>query len=100
MRVLFDQGTPTPLRDVLVEHHVETAYERGWSALENGELLEVAEAEGFDVFVTTDRNLQYQQTSEGGIAIKIGGGAQSRASRARTSLPLGRLAIRYVSRMP
>ena len=65
MRVLFDQGTPAPLRDVLVDHHVETAYERGWSAFENGELLQVAEAEGFDVFVTTDRNLQYQQNLSG-----------------------------------
>ena len=61
MRVLFDQGTPVPLRDSLGEHDVSTAYERGWSTLKNGDLLDVAEKEGFEVLVTTDRNLRYQQ---------------------------------------
>lgn len=61
MRVLFDQGTPVPLRDALRGHTVETAYERGWSALKNGELIAVAEQAGFEVFVTTDKNLKYQQ---------------------------------------
>lgn len=61
MRVLFDQGTPAPLRQLLLEHEVETAYERGWSSLQNGELIAAAEVEGFAVFVTTDRNLKYQQ---------------------------------------
>jgi hypothetical protein len=61
MRVLFDQGTPAPLRQLLLGYEVETAYERGWSNLQNGELIAVAEAAGFSVFVTTDRNLKYQQ---------------------------------------
>ena len=61
MRVLFDQGTPAPLRRSLTEHQVETAHERGWSTLRNGELSSAAEDEGFDVFVTTDSNLRYQQ---------------------------------------
>lgn len=61
MRVLFDQGTPVPLRRALPGHQVETAHERGWSRLQNGALLSAAEADGFDVFVTTDRNLKYQQ---------------------------------------
>jgi hypothetical protein len=65
MRVLFDQGTPAPLRHALVGHRVFTAYEQGWSALKNGELLAVAEADGFDVFVTTDTNLRYQQNLAG-----------------------------------
>jgi uncharacterized protein (DUF433 family) len=59
--VLFDQGTPAPLRHALVGHTVETAYERGWSSLKNGELIAVAESVGFGVFVTTDKNLKYQQ---------------------------------------
>jgi hypothetical protein len=42
-------------------HQVETVYERGWSSLKNGELLIQAEASGFDVLVTTDQNLKYQQ---------------------------------------
>ena len=61
MRVLFDQGTPAPLRHLLSGHEVETDYERGWSSLQNGDLIAAAEADGFDVFVTTDRNLKYQQ---------------------------------------
>ena len=61
MRVLFDQGTPAPLRQLLLGHEVETAYERGWSSLQNGDLIAAAEAAGFAVFVTTDRNLKYQQ---------------------------------------
>lgn len=61
MRVLFDQGTPAPLRHGLPLHSVETAFERGWSALRNGDLLQAAENAGFDVMITTDQNLQYQQ---------------------------------------
>ncbi|HTE14156.1 MAG TPA: DUF5615 family PIN-like protein [Burkholderiales bacterium] len=61
MRVLFDQGTPVPLRQFLTRHEVVTAYERGWSTLKNGELLDAAEKDGFEVLVTTDTNLQYQQ---------------------------------------
>jgi predicted nuclease of predicted toxin-antitoxin system len=58
MRILFDQGTPVPLKDHLSGHKVETAHELGWSRLTNGELL--ASAEGrFDVLVTTDRNLRH-----------------------------------------
>lgn len=65
MRVLFDQGTPAPLRHALVGHVVETAYQRGWSQLKNGELLATAEADGFEVLVTTDANLENQQNLAG-----------------------------------
>ena len=61
MRVLFDQGTPAPLRRVLSQHEVATAFERGWSTLKNGELISVAEANGFQILITTDTNLKYQQ---------------------------------------
>ena len=61
MRVLFDQGTPAPLRHLLPGHDVATAYERGWSTLKNGELLASAESSGFEVLVTTDTHLKYQQ---------------------------------------
>ena len=61
MRILFDQGTPVPLRRSLLDHVVETVYERGWSTLQNGALLTAAEGEGFEVFITTDQNLKYQQ---------------------------------------
>lgn len=61
MRVLFDQGTPVPLRHALAGHSVSTAYELGWATLKNGELLRSAEEKGFEVLVTTDTNLKYQQ---------------------------------------
>ena len=61
MRVLFDQGTPDPLRESLTLHRVSTAYERGWSKLRNGELLDAAEREAYEVLVTTDTSLKYQQ---------------------------------------
>lgn len=61
MRVLFDQGTPAPLRKHLHQHNVSTAYELGWGNLENGALLQCAENQGFEVLVTTDQNLKYQQ---------------------------------------
>jgi predicted nuclease of predicted toxin-antitoxin system len=65
MKILFDQGAPVPLRNYLPKHTVETAYERGWSSLKNGELLTVAEAEGFDILLTTDQNLHHQQNLSG-----------------------------------
>ena len=61
MKVLFDQGIPVPLRRYLEHHSVSTAYEMGWSTLQNGELLAAGEAQGFDILVTTDTNLKYQQ---------------------------------------
>ncbi len=61
MRFLFDHGTPAPLRRDLPQHSVETAYERGWANLQNGDLLRAAEDAGFEVMITTDQNLQYQQ---------------------------------------
>jgi hypothetical protein len=61
MLVLFDQGTPVRIRDSLANHSVRTAREQGWSTLLNGELLRQAEKAGFEVLLTTDKNLVYQQ---------------------------------------
>jgi hypothetical protein len=61
MLILFDNGVPAPLRHSLKRHTVVEAIERGWASLVNGELLEVAEAEGFEVLLTTDKNIRYQQ---------------------------------------
>ncbi len=65
MKILFDQGTPVPLRNHLPKHAIETLYEKGWSNLENGDLLREAEAAGFEVLITTDQNLRYQQNLSG-----------------------------------
>ena len=59
-----------PLREHPNTHQVETAFEMGWSTLTNGELLARAEQEGFEVFVTTDKNLPHQQ-NVGGLSIAI-----------------------------
>jgi hypothetical protein len=65
VRVLFDQGTPAPLRHLLIGHSVETAFELGWGTLQNGALITAAEDAGFEVFLTTDKNLKYQQNLVG-----------------------------------
>lgn len=61
MLILFDQGTPVGIRDSLHGHVVKTAHQQGWSTLLNGELLRAAEEAGFDILLTTDKNLAYQQ---------------------------------------
>ncbi len=61
MKILFDQGTPVPLRRFLQPGVVNTAAELGWSELENGKLPAAAEAAGFDLMITTDQNLRYPQ---------------------------------------
>ena len=65
MRVLFDQATPVPIRAYLEGHDVRTAAQQGWDTLKNGELLAAAEAEGFEVLLTTDKNMPYQQNLVG-----------------------------------
>ena len=59
-RVLFDEDVPRQLRRELPEFFVRTVQEQGWSALRNGQLLRTASAD-FDVLLTADKNLQYQQ---------------------------------------
>jgi hypothetical protein len=72
VRILFDQGTPAPLRHALVGHTVETAFELGWSTLQNGALIAAAESHGFEVLLTTDKNLKHQQNLAGrGLAVVV-----------------------------
>jgi hypothetical protein len=61
MRILFDNGTPRGLTRYLVGHSVEEARDRGWEELANGALIDAAELAGFDLMVTTDKNIHYQQ---------------------------------------
>ncbi len=77
MRVLFDQATPVPLRPFLQGHTVRTAAQEKWDRLRNGELLNAAEAAGFDVLLTTDKNMRYQQNlADRKIAIVVLGRQQ------------------------
>jgi hypothetical protein len=66
LRILFDKNVPVGARTFLPGHEVHTVVETGWpDQLENGELLEVAEKSGFDVMVTSDQNIRYQQNLSG-----------------------------------
>jgi hypothetical protein len=77
MLILLDHSTPAPLRYALKGHVVVEAVERGWEKLVNGELLTVAEDADFEVFVTADKNIRYQQNLLGRkIAIVVLGNAQ------------------------
>ena len=77
MRVLFDHGTPAPLQPFLTGHTVVDAKAQGWDTFKNGDLLTAAEAAGFDVLITTDKNMRYQQNlSSRTIAIVVLGNAQ------------------------
>ena len=77
MLVLFDQGTPVPIRPFLRAHTVQTTAQRGWDKLKNGELLKAAEDAGVDVLVTPDKNIRYQQNLKiHSIAIVVLGNSQ------------------------
>ena len=60
MKVLLNECVPRKLRRELADHEVLTVTQHGWSGIENGELLALAQEE-FDVFLTVDQNLTYQQ---------------------------------------
>ena len=61
MLILFDQATPVPIRPFLKGHTVRTAAQQGWDTLQNGELLNAAEDAGFEMLLTPDKNMRYQQ---------------------------------------
>ncbi len=92
MKILFDQGTPAPLRSYLPEHSVDTLTEKGWSNKDNGELLDLAECEGYDILVTTDQNLRHQQSLESrriGIVVLLSTAATARRISAGQSRRFG-----------
>ena len=85
MKVLLDECVPRRLRSELAEHEVLTVTERGWSGIKNGQLLVLAEVE-FDVFLTVDQNLRYQQNLKAfniGVVLLM-----ARNNRLKTLLPL------------
>jgi hypothetical protein len=79
MRVLFDHGTPAPLIPFLVGHTVTKAKDVGWHTLVNGDILNAAEQAGFEVLLTTDKNMVKQQNLKNrAIAIVVVGNSQWR----------------------
>ena len=94
MRILLDESLPHRLRVAFPGHEVATVAEVGWSGRQNGELLQLAAAR-FDLFVTADQNLQYQQNLSSlplSIAVLAG-----RDNRFETLLPL---ATQLLARLP
>ena len=72
MRILLDECVPRPIRRELPGHDVRTVTEMGWSGKQNGELLRLIQAYPFDVFLTVDQNLRYQQDLRGaGVAVIV-----------------------------
>jgi hypothetical protein len=72
VKILFDQGVPVPLRRALTGHDITTAFELGWSLLTDGQILDATQSHGFDVLVTTDKNLRFQQVlSRRGFSIVV-----------------------------
>lgn len=69
MQILLDHNTPAPLRYALRGHTVDTAFERGWAELTNGDLLAAAESAGFEVLITSDQGIRYQLESSGAEAL-------------------------------
>lgn len=61
MKVLFDNGTPNPIARSLTGHDIAFARRVGWHELKNGDLIRQAEEAGFDLLLTTDKNIRYQQ---------------------------------------
>ncbi len=90
MRVLFDHGTPSGIARGLAGHEVTEARERGWDRISNGALLVAAEAAAFDLLLTTDKRIRYQQNLTGRkIAIVVLGNSTWRVVR----LYLDRIAL-------
>ena len=65
MRILFDHGTASGIARSLTDHQVTEAIARGWDRISNGELLTRAEDARFDLILTTDKNIRYQQNLKG-----------------------------------
>jgi predicted nuclease of predicted toxin-antitoxin system len=71
VKILFDHNVPKRLRQLLPNHDIATASEMGWAELGNGDLLACAEANGFEVMITGDKNLSYQQNLTGRVLALI-----------------------------
>jgi len=85
MKVLIDECIPRKLKNSFPEHHCLTAPEAGLSGQKNGRLLSLAEDAGFDLFLTMDKSLQYQQNLSGrSIAILV---VRPKSNRLKDLLP-------------
>lgn len=82
MRILFDHGTPSGLAAAFLGNEGTEARDRGWDRVSNGELLNLADEAGFDLLLTTDKRIRYQQNlSERRVAIIVLGNSPGRLVR-------------------
>ena len=80
-----NQATPVPIRQFPIGHTVRTAAQQHWDTLQNVELLTVAGHAGFEVFLTTDKNMRYQQNMAGRTIAVVVIGVQRWPALNRTS---------------
>jgi hypothetical protein len=77
MKILFDNGTPKPIGAVSLATRSNMRDVLGWHELKNGELIQRAEEAGYEVLLSTDKNIRYQQNLKGRkIALVILGNPQ------------------------
>ena len=87
MRILFDQGTPSGIARALTGHKVTEAVDCGWDRISNGALISLAESAGFELLLTTDKNLRYQQNlKDRRIAVVVLGNSTWRFVRPHLAL--------------
>ena len=97
MRILFDHGTPSGIAGSLSSHEVTEARDRGWDRVSNGDLLKLAEAAGFDLLLTRDKRIRYQQNlANRKIAIVVLGNSTWRIVR----LHLDRISLAVSEAIP
>ena len=95
MRLLLDECVPRKFKQELPGHEVSTAREMGWSGKRNGELLVLMLERGFDVFVTADQNVEFQQNVKAsGIAVIV---LSARTNRLKELRPLAPEVLRVLS---
>ena len=88
MRILLDESLPRQLARELREHDVRTVVQQKWTGLKNGELLQHARDAGFEVFVTADENLQYQQNlAQSSLGVIVVKAAKNRLEDLRPLIP-------------
>jgi hypothetical protein len=97
VRILLDESTPRDLRRDFAGHEATTVARLGWSGIANGELLRRAVAAGFDLLVTADQSLQYQQNvPRSGIAVMV---LRARSNRLEDYLPLMPAVLQALTRL-
>jgi hypothetical protein len=88
VRILLDESLPRQLAHELPGHDVRTVSQEKWTGLKNSELLRRAKSEGFEVFITADQGLEYQQDlARSGLGIIVVKAATNRLEDLRPLIP-------------